>query len=73
MPMPNPAGPIRRAIDGATNARTITGDEEVGTAPKTIEERLPYECRGCGARYAGKNARDPCCGFATMLAEALER
>lgn len=57
----NPAGPIRRAIDDATNGRTITGTREVGTEPKTLAERLPYECAGCGARYAGETARDGCC------------
>lgn len=57
----NPAGPIQRAIDGTTVAHTILGDRVAGTRPKTKEERLPYECAGCGARYAGEKAREGCC------------
>lgn len=59
--VPNPAAAIRRRIDDATATHTITGTRTIGQAPKTIAERLPYECAGCGARYAGETARDGCC------------
>lgn len=51
--MTDPAGPIQRAIDDATGRD---------------RPRLPYECAGCGARYAGEKARDGCC-----LANAFAR